>query len=110
MRLRDRLIERGRRFAGGSLVMRLLGNDGVMRVASGVMDARARLAAAGAILLDGHARHAPPPGAPALDASSSASRPSLSGIGGRDVFEKCFKFTTADNARAMGVYPFFRPL
>src|SRR5262249_53849388 len=31
-------------------------------------------------------------------------------IGGRDVFEKCFKFKTADNARAMGVYPFFRPL
>jgi 8-amino-7-oxononanoate synthase len=26
------------------------------------------------------------------------------------VFEKCFKFMTADNARSMGVYPFFRPL
>jgi hypothetical protein len=39
-----------------------------------------------------------------------ASRTSLSRIGGRDVFEKCFKFMTADNARAMGVYPFFRPL
>ncbi|NUQ73258.1 MAG: aminotransferase class I/II-fold pyridoxal phosphate-dependent enzyme [Polyangiaceae bacterium] len=39
-----------------------------------------------------------------------AARTSLSRIGGRDVFEKCFKFMTADNARAMGVYPFFRPL
>jgi 8-amino-7-oxononanoate synthase len=43
-------------------------------------------------------------------ASQMAARTSLSRIGGRDVFEKCFKFMTADNARAMGVYPFFRPL
>jgi 8-amino-7-oxononanoate synthase len=43
-------------------------------------------------------------------ASQMASRTSLAKIGGRDVFEKCFKFMTADNARAMGVYPFFRPL
>ncbi|WP_245677838.1 aminotransferase class I/II-fold pyridoxal phosphate-dependent enzyme [Chondromyces crocatus] len=43
-------------------------------------------------------------------ATQMASRVSLSRLGGRDVFEKCFKFMTADNARAMGVYPFFRPL
>ncbi|WP_231511617.1 aminotransferase class I/II-fold pyridoxal phosphate-dependent enzyme [Chondromyces apiculatus] len=43
-------------------------------------------------------------------ATQMASRTSLSRLGGRDVFEKCFKFMTADNARAMGVYPFFRPL
>lgn len=43
-------------------------------------------------------------------ANQMAARTSLSRIGGRDVFEKCFKFMTADNARAMGVYPFFRPL
>src|SRR5262249_47547124 len=43
-------------------------------------------------------------------ASQMAARTSLSRIGGRDVFEKCFKFMTADNARTMGVYPFFRPL
>ncbi len=43
-------------------------------------------------------------------AHQMASRTSLSRIGGRDVFEKCFKFMTADNARSMGVYPFFRPL
>ncbi len=30
--------------------------------------------------------------------------------GGGDLLEKCFKFTAADNARKMGVYPFFRPL
>ncbi|MBK9259297.1 MAG: aminotransferase class I/II-fold pyridoxal phosphate-dependent enzyme [Polyangiaceae bacterium] len=39
-----------------------------------------------------------------------ARRTSLSRIGGRDVFDKCRKFMAADNARAMGVYPFFRPL
>lgn len=43
-------------------------------------------------------------------AQSMAERASLSKVGGRDVFDKCFKFMTADNARAMGVYPFFRPL
>ena len=36
-------------------------------------------------------------------------RSTLAGIGG-DVFDKCFKFTAVDNARKMGVYPFFRPL
>jgi 8-amino-7-oxononanoate synthase len=43
-------------------------------------------------------------------AKDMAARTSLSRIGGRDVFEKCQKFMTADNARAMGMYPFFRPL
>ena len=43
-------------------------------------------------------------------AQSMADRASLAKVGGRDVFDKCFKFMTADNARAMGVYPFFRPL
>jgi len=37
-------------------------------------------------------------------------RTSLSGIGGKDVFEKCYQFLAADNARKMGMYPFFRPL
>lgn len=37
-------------------------------------------------------------------------RTSLAGIGGRDVFEKCFQFLAADNARKIGMYPFFRPL
>ena len=39
-----------------------------------------------------------------------ASRTSLAMLGGRDVFEKAFQFRAADNARKMGVYPFFRPL
>jgi len=43
-------------------------------------------------------------------AASMASRTSLAALGGRDVFEKAYKFKTADNARKMGVYPFFRPL
>ena len=43
-------------------------------------------------------------------AASMASRTSLSAIGGRDVFEKAYQFRAADNARKMGVNPFFRPL
>lgn len=41
---------------------------------------------------------------------SMRERASLASIGGRDVFEKAYKFTAADNARKMGMYPFFRPL
>ncbi|MEZ4230640.1 MAG: aminotransferase class I/II-fold pyridoxal phosphate-dependent enzyme [Polyangiaceae bacterium] len=41
---------------------------------------------------------------------SMKERSSLASIGGRDVFEKAYKFTAADNARKMGMYPFFRPL
>lgn len=41
---------------------------------------------------------------------SLEERSSLSGIGGKDVFEKCYQFMAADNARKMGIYPFFRPL
>lgn len=43
-------------------------------------------------------------------AASIASRTSLAALSGRDIFEKAYRFETADNARAMGVYPFFRPL
>ncbi|MDC0747124.1 aminotransferase class I/II-fold pyridoxal phosphate-dependent enzyme [Polyangium mundeleinium] len=182
----DRL---GKKLSSSSAVMRLISNDRVMQVATGLMDARGRLEAAAeraseawSILLNGHAlptidpaldggddvvgaaaksparaaksaaaptngaatngaaTHAPTNGAatngaaahaptngeaasseapkPAGPGSAAeeklaqqmASRTSLSRIGGRDVFEKCYKFMTADNARAMGVYPFFRPL
>ncbi len=41
---------------------------------------------------------------------SLAERSSLSGIGGKDVFEKCYQFKAADNARKMGIYPYFKPL
>jgi 8-amino-7-oxononanoate synthase len=37
-------------------------------------------------------------------------RTSLANVGGHDVFEKCYQFTAADNARNAGLYPFFRPL
>lgn len=43
-------------------------------------------------------------------AESMKERTSLATIGGRDVFEKAYKFKAADNARKMGIYPFFRPL
>ncbi|MEN9577683.1 MAG: hypothetical protein RJA70_692 [Pseudomonadota bacterium] len=42
--------------------------------------------------------------------ASLKERGSLASIGGRDVFQKAKEFTTADNARKMGMYPFFRPL
>jgi 8-amino-7-oxononanoate synthase len=41
---------------------------------------------------------------------SLKERSSLAGIGGKDILEKCQKFMAADNARKMGIYPFFRPL
>jgi len=41
---------------------------------------------------------------------SMSQRRSLATIGGKDVFDKCYKFTAADNARKRGIYPFFRPL
>src|SRR5688572_876408 len=37
-------------------------------------------------------------------------RTGLANVGGHDVFEKCYQFTAADNARKAGLYPFFRPL
>ncbi len=180
MSLRDRLVERGKQIASSGVVLRLISNDRVMAVATGVMDAKNRFSAARGpasealtILLKGHAlptidpalegepdatgapaarresngaavngqAHAPARGAAAPHGgggngvavaagagavevvsgptptaaeqklkSQMAARTSLARIGGRDVFEKCFKFMTADNARSMGVYPFFRPL
>src|ERR1041384_4805862 len=41
---------------------------------------------------------------------SMKERTSLASIGGKDVFEKAFKFMAAANARKMGISPFFRPL
>ena len=41
---------------------------------------------------------------------SLKERSTLASIGGKDVLEKCRKFMAADNARKMGIYPFFRPL
>lgn len=41
---------------------------------------------------------------------SMKERNTLASIGGKDVFEKARKFMAADNARKIGIYPFFRPL
>jgi len=43
-------------------------------------------------------------------AESMKERTTLASVGGKDVFEKAYKFMAADNARKMGIYPFFRPL
>jgi 8-amino-7-oxononanoate synthase len=43
-------------------------------------------------------------------AASMAARTSLINRAGKDVFQKCYDFKAADNARKMGVYPYFRPL
>ncbi|WP_437491006.1 aminotransferase class I/II-fold pyridoxal phosphate-dependent enzyme [Sorangium sp. So ce1014] len=182
MSMKDRLVDQAKKLASSGRVVRVVSNDRVMRLATGVMDAKNRLRAARElaaeawdILLNGHAlpnldpalddeagvhvaaparAASPRPAAPASSgaglsavettasaaperaaarphvngasangagtyvaaaaeqqlATQMASRTSLSRIGGRDVFEKAYKFMTADNARAMGVYPFFRPL
>jgi len=174
--LLNRLVEQSKKLASSEKVVRLLSNDRVMQVATGLMDARTRLEAATEkasealdILLHGHAlptidpalegndevvaKPSPTAAKPAAEATKAngasspsgqtppvqttsttkqeapattsaptnsaaeeklaeqmARRTSLSRIGGKDVFEKCRKFMAADNARAMGVYPFFRPL
>lgn len=41
---------------------------------------------------------------------SLRQRNTVAAMGGRDIFEKCFQFSAADNARKMGIYPYFRPL
>ncbi|WP_437727868.1 aminotransferase class I/II-fold pyridoxal phosphate-dependent enzyme [Sorangium sp. So ce861] len=192
MSMKDRLVDQAKKLATSSTVVRVVSNDRVMRLATGVMDAKNRLRAAREraaeawdILLNGHAlpnidpalddeagvhgatparaasprpsaRAAGAAGLSAVEEAASASperaaarphvngagangaavngagangagtyvaaaaeqqlatqmaaRTSLARIGGRDVFEKAYKFMTADNARAMGVYPFFRPL
>ncbi|HEX2669251.1 MAG TPA: aminotransferase class I/II-fold pyridoxal phosphate-dependent enzyme [Polyangiaceae bacterium] len=58
---------------------------------------------------NGHAAKDVSSGSTDMD-ESMKERTSLASIGGKDVFEKAFKFMAADNARKMGIYPFFRPL
>jgi 8-amino-7-oxononanoate synthase len=50
------------------------------------------------------------PAAEALAILAGREAPSGGGAPGPDVFDKCFRFRTADDARATGVYPFFRPI
>jgi len=58
---------------------------------------------------DDDATQAAPEGSSDMEESMQERR-SLATIGGKDVFDKAFKFTAADNARKRGIYPFFRPL
>jgi len=41
---------------------------------------------------------------------SLKERGTIASLGGRDVLQKCYQFKAADNARKMGIYPYFRPL
>jgi len=41
---------------------------------------------------------------------SLKERGTIASLGGRDVFQKCGQFKAADNARKMGIYPYFRAL
>ncbi len=61
------------------------------------------------IRADGRSSAESEPGSDDMEESMNQRR-SLATIGGKDVLEKCFKFTAADNARKRGIYPFFRPL
>jgi 8-amino-7-oxononanoate synthase len=132
---KSKIIEKGTQILENPEVMRWVTDDRVMKVAEGVMDAPERLKAALKILRDGYElpnvdpaldedrpRKAPssgntngasagptPVGSEDMEESMSERR-SLATIGGKDVFEKAFKFSAADNARKRGIYPFFRPL
>jgi 8-amino-7-oxononanoate synthase len=79
----------------------------------GEVDADAEPRPAPAKKTNGVSAHKPTNGSAAGSSDMKESlkeRSTLSNIGGRDVFEKCAKFSAADNARKMGIYPFFRPL
>ena len=140
MGLRQALVDKGKQALLRPAVLRWVSDDRVMKATEGLMDARGRLKAAWTVLKNGHelpnvdpaldenigisAPTAKSNGATnghatsAKDVSSGSSdmdesmkeRTSLASIGGKDVFEKAFKFMAADNARKMGIYPFFRPL
>lgn len=132
-------VKRGRRLLEDPRILRITTDDRVLKVAEGVIDAPSRVRAAVGILLNGHAlpnidpaldRHpsdhearsgagnGASGGAPAvLRAETSGEvddfdrdRTTLAGLGGKDLLQKCYEFKTADNARKMGVYPYFRPL
>lgn len=131
---KSKILETGSKILEKPEVMRWVTDDRVMKIAEGVMDAPERLKAAVKILKDGYAL---PNVDPALDEDrpkrasksrlddgetvvgasgsedmdeSMSERRSLATIGGKDIFDKAYKFTAADNARKRGIYPFFRPL
>jgi 8-amino-7-oxononanoate synthase len=108
MGIKDRLAGGARWIAAEGL--RRGGSGGRMaRPAMGIVEAGAHGTAVTAVAA---------PAAPAAVAVSAeqrfaaeiAARGSLASLGGRDVLEKCKSFVTADTARTMGIYPFFRPI
>lgn len=140
MSWKNKIFEQGTKVLENPYVMRWVSDDRVMKAAEGLMDAPERLRAAYSILRNGYGLPnvdpaldedpiTPTAAAAGRDGSNGASahsldggagsedmeesmnqRRSLANIGGRDIFDKCFKFTAADNARKRGIYPFFRPL
>ena len=140
MGLKQKISDRGKKILMTPAVMRWMSDDRVMKAAEGLMDAPTRVKAAWQVLKNGHdlpnidpaldesmgqveaksngAAPAKKNGAAPQAAmrgsddmkKSLEERSSLSGIGGKDVFEKCYQFMAADNARKMGIYPVFRPL
>jgi 8-amino-7-oxononanoate synthase len=145
VRVREKILDRGKRALFSPALMRFMSDDRVMKAGEAILDARSRMKAAWTVLKNGHelpnidpaldesigekpirreadakpARSNGSNGANGAAASSEGSsdmdesmkeRTSLASIGGKDVFDKAFKFMAADNARKMGIYPFFRPL
>jgi 8-amino-7-oxononanoate synthase len=98
MGLRDRLVARGKRLWSGA-ASAAAEPPGPRSASNGTGGAK---------------RQAPAPASMSESeeqlADEIAARGSLSRVGGRDVFEKCFRFKTAARARAIGLYPFFRAL
>lgn len=137
---KKRILEQGSKVLENPEIMRWLTDDRVMKIAEGLMDAPERVKAAALILKNGYElpnvdpaldedvpeprkakngsngsqaapEHTFASGSGSEDMEESMSeRRSLATIGGKDIFEKAFKFTAADNARKRGIYPFFRPL
>lgn len=131
---KKKIVEQGSKVLENPEIMRWLTDDRVMKVAEGLMDAPERIKAAAMILRDGYqlpnvdpaldedrpVRRSPsnedsgssgptPTGSEDMEESMTERR-SLATIGGKDIFEKAYKFSAADNARKRGIYPFFRPL
>ena len=126
---------RGRRLLEHPAVLRFSTDDRVMKLASGVLEAPGRVRSAMRILVNGHElpnidpaldRHGSDEARPLRRTNGSGQvavaqttgevddfdrdRTTLAGLGGKDVLRKCNEFKTADNARRMGIYPYFRPL
>src|SRR5438552_1513504 len=99
MGIKERLTEQGKKITSSGAFVRLVGNDKVMRVATGVMDARSRFKAAGERLgeadvtgrpaakatgnANGHASN----GAAPVSAAPAATAPAKGATGGGAVVE-----------------------